>query len=179
MFMHLTNKYWKLYRKYEDRNDKTAHWKYTPTPVHTQRTQKWKAHRKSMGKRAIKTASYCVCVCVCAMFVDKNGVLVKEHGCVQVTIFQTAKHRHHLRQTKKHTASEASKHKKKKKTTTRSAMKRSKSKGRGNNITKTAPMLKPSKRVREFTAMQFRRSKSYKLLHKFLLKTSSVRQVSP
>lgn len=38
-----------------------------------------------------------------------------------------------------------------------------------------APMLKPSKQVREFTAMQFRQSKSYKLLHKFLLKTSSVR----
>lgn len=36
-------------------------------------------------------------------------------------------------------------------------------------------MLKPSKQVREFTAMQFRQSKSYKLLHKFLLKTSSVR----
>lgn len=34
---------------------------------------------------------------------------------------------------------------------------------------------KPSKQVRGFTAMQFRQSKSYKLLHKFLLKTSSVR----
>lgn len=45
-----------------------------------------------------------------------------------------------------------------------------------NNITRErTPMLKPSKQVREFTAMQFRQSKSYKLLHKFLLKTSSVR----